>query len=415
MADVAMEMARRGYPVRVYTSASGYEDPAIQYPLIEMIRGVEVRRFQWASFGKKSILTRVLGTATFMVQALFAGLFTRDVGGIFFSTSPPLVGVMASIVGYIRGVPIAYWAMDLNPDQLIALGKLRPTDLSARLLEAVNRHILRRSALIVALDRFMAERLDRRDPALRLRDKMLIMPPWPHEQHILAPSALGESGDENPFRIRHGLVGKFVVMYSGNHSPSNPLKTLLGAAVRFKDDPDVRFLFVGGGSGKKEVDAVISSQGLSNVMSLPYQPLAELRHSLSAADVHVVSLGQEMVGIIHPCKAYGAMAAGRPLLYFGPRPSHIADILDTHPIGRCVAHGDVEAAASAIDELRRLGPDARADMGRKAQVVLRETLSQEMLCSRFCDRLELAIYRKSPLVGTEVPQPGAGSQVTQIA
>src|SRR5437762_11223864 len=28
----------------------------------------------------------------------------------------------------------------------------------------------------------------------------------------------------NPFRVKHGLVGKRVIMYSGNHSPANPLK-----------------------------------------------------------------------------------------------------------------------------------------------------------------------------------------------
>ncbi len=371
MADVAVEMARRGHSVRVYTSARGYEDPSIKYPPRKVMGGVEIRRLPLASFGKKSILTRILGTAAFMAQALFAGLLTGNLGGVFFSTSPPLVGVIASIVGAIRGVPIAYWAMDLNPDQLIALGKIKSTGPAARLLEAVNRHILRRSALIVALDRFMAGRLERRDPALRLRDRMLVMPPWPHEEHIIpvggasGSDAAAEAGGENPFRIRHALAGKFVVMYSGNHSPSNPLTTLLEAAVRLKNDPRVRFVFVGGGSGKKEVESVIREQALANALSLPYQPLAELRHSLSAADVHVVSLGQEMVGIIHPCKAYGAMAAGRPLLYFGPRPSHISDLLDAHPIGRDVAHGDVDAAVRAIDELARMDPAARADMGRR--------------------------------------------------
>jgi hypothetical protein len=33
-----------------------------------------------------------------------------------------------------------------------------------------------------------------------------------------------------------------------------------------------------------------------------------------------------MVGIIHPCKIYGAMAAAKPILYFGPQPSHITDL-----------------------------------------------------------------------------------------
>src|SRR6476646_9724469 len=86
MADVAVEMARRGHRVKVYASARGYEDPTRRYPLQETFRGVDIRRLDLASFGKKSILTRIVGTVSFMTQVLFRLLTERNVGGIFFST-----------------------------------------------------------------------------------------------------------------------------------------------------------------------------------------------------------------------------------------------------------------------------------------------------------------------------------------
>jgi glycosyltransferase involved in cell wall biosynthesis len=224
---------------------------------------------------------------------------------------------------------------------------------------------------------------------------MLIMPPWPHEEHLGGCGAVQPGADldrdANPFRARHGLAGKFVVMYSGNHSPSNPLDTLLEAARTFRDDPDLRFLFVGGGIGKRRVEEFIGEHGLTNALSLPYQPLAELQHSLSAADVHVVSLGKGMVGIIHPCKVYGAMAVGRPVLYFGPSPSHVADLLTEHRFGRQVRHGDVAGAVEAIRELRGTSPTGRDEMGCQGAEALRRLLSQEILCNQFCDRLERAL------------------------
>src|SRR5580704_7348759 len=137
MADVAVEMARRGHRVRVYASASGYDDPTQRYPKRENLHGVDVRRLPFASFGKKSILTRALGTFTFQFQVLLRGLFTPNLGGIFFSTSPPLIGVIAGMIGLVRRKPVAYWAMDLNPDQLIALGKLAPQSFTARFLEKI--------------------------------------------------------------------------------------------------------------------------------------------------------------------------------------------------------------------------------------------------------------------------------------
>jgi hypothetical protein len=391
MADVAFEMGRRGHRVIVYTANRGYEDPSVKYPPREFRHGVEIRRLAFSSFGKKNLIIRALGTLTFLVQCVVVALFTRNLRGIFFSTSPPLIGAAAGLAKMIRRVPIAYWAMDLNPDQLIAMGKVGRYSLTAKVLERVNRFILRRSDVVFALDRFMAGRLRQRGVT---ESKMVVMPPWPHEEHMDVPPDQAT----NPFRVGHGLAGKFVIMYSGNHSPANPLRTLLDAAVRLKADDSLRFLFVGGGLGKREVEQHIREHQLANAVSLRYQPLSELGNSLGAADVHVVSLGDNMVGIIHPCKIYGAMAVGRPILFIGPRPSHVSDILEEHGIGWHVSHGDVEGCVRAIEAARATAPAELARMGELARSVLRERVSQAMLCGRFCDVLE-RLY--APAIGAE--------------
>lgn len=395
MADVAVELARRGHRVRVYASARGYENPKLKYPKREDLKGVDVRRLGMASFGKKNIFLRVLGTASFLTQSAFLCLFTPNLQGIFFSTSPPLVGLAAVFAKWVRRVPIAYWAMDLNPDQLILSGRIKEKSATARVLEWVNRRILKNSDFIVALDRFMAGRLLKRGD---FEKKMLVMPPWPHEEHISPPPR-----EENPFRKAHGLGDKFVVMYSGNHSPANPLITLLDAAVALRERDDIRFLFVGGGLAKKDVERYIAEHGLKNVVSLPYQPLAELGNSLGAADVHVVSLGNAMVGVVHPCKIYGAMAVGRPILFLGPKPSHVTDILDRLENGKAVMHGDVEGCARAILELREASPASRGQMGRVGQQEVREHLSQSQMCGRFCDGLEKA-FRIEPAGTAPAPE-----------
>jgi glycosyltransferase involved in cell wall biosynthesis len=388
VADVAREMARRGYRVIVYASDRGYENPSLRYPAREVIDGVLVRRLPLSSFGKKNILTRLIGTASFHLQAFIRGLFTRRPDGIVFSTSPPLIGVAGALVGLLRRVPVVYWAMDLNPDQLLALGKIKSNSLIARFLERANRFILRRSAMIVALERFMVDRLERRR-GLRLGEKLRTIAPWPHENHI-------EPVDQstNPFRLRHDLAGKFVVMYSGNHSPSNPLSTLLQATLAFRNDPRVRFLFVGGGLAKRDIEQFARQQQLANVICLPYQPLADLRYSLSAADVHVVSLGEAMTGIIHPCKIYGAMAVGRPILYFGPAPSHVSDLLQEHQIGWHVTHGDVDGAVEAIRAAALAPPAMLQAMGRRAAETLAAQFTQARLCGQFCDELTRILQRQ---------------------
>src|SRR5438874_5032143 len=82
IADVAFELVRRGYKVRVYTANRGYDDPGVRYPQREILNGGDVRRMPLSSFGKKSIFTRVLGTASFMFQAVFRGLLMQTLAGV---------------------------------------------------------------------------------------------------------------------------------------------------------------------------------------------------------------------------------------------------------------------------------------------------------------------------------------------
>src|SRR5262245_45746980 len=109
VADAAVEMARRGYRVIVYTSARGYDDPSKKYPSRETLNGVEVRRLPLSSFGKSSIAVRLLAQWLFLIQAMVRGLFTRGLAGIIVSTSPPFCGFAGAMISRLRGVPVKYW------------------------------------------------------------------------------------------------------------------------------------------------------------------------------------------------------------------------------------------------------------------------------------------------------------------
>ena len=126
VADAAEEMERRGYAVVVYTSARGYDDPSRKYPSRETRNGVEVRRLPLSSFGKSSIPVRLVAQVLFLVQATARALLTRGLCGVVVSTSPPFCGAAGVVVSRLRGVPLKYWVMDLNPDQMVAMGKLGP-------------------------------------------------------------------------------------------------------------------------------------------------------------------------------------------------------------------------------------------------------------------------------------------------
>jgi glycosyltransferase involved in cell wall biosynthesis len=386
--DAAREMARRGWRVVVYASARGYDDPSRRYPRRETRGGVEVRRLPLASFGKSSLRARLAGGLVFLAQAALSALFTRRLGGVLVSTSPPMASLAGLVVAKLRRAPLAFWVMDVNPDQAVATGGVRPGSLPARLLEASNRAAARASRVVVLLDRYMAARVVAR---WGVAATAAVLPPWPLDDH-LAPVP----HEENPFRHRHGLDRAFVVMYSGNLSPVHPVTTVLEAARELAGDERIRFVFVGAGGGRAAVEEAVARDRLENVLLLPYQPLSELRYSLSAADLHLVTMGSEMVGIVHPCKVYGALRVARPVLFVGPAESHVGEILRASGAGWQVAHGNVEGLVARIREAAALPPKLRAALGAAGAEWLEESASKQLLCGRLCDLLEARFHPAGP-------------------
>jgi glycosyltransferase involved in cell wall biosynthesis len=379
MADVAEAMAKRGYDVRVLASRHGYENPREKYKHRECRSNVDVVRLPWSSFGKRSLAHRLIGQAMFLMQVTVHGILAKRLAKIVVSTSPPMAAVAAVVIASVRRVPISYWVMDLNPDQAIALRKVKRNGLLARSMRWLNRRVFAQAAQVIVLDRFMAERVRNQ---YDVRGQLEILPPWPHDNHLDAPVGA------NPFQVQYNPDGKFVVMYSGNHSLASPVTTLLAAALQMQDDPRLLFMFIGGGVGKREVDEAIATRRPTNIISLPYQPLEQIRYSLPTADVHAVTLGDDMVGMIHPCKIYGAMAIGKPILFVGPRPSHASELIERYDIGWQVDQGDVSGTIETLRRISSLPAANRAEMGERAQSAIREEYSKSQLCAALADVVE---------------------------
>jgi glycosyltransferase involved in cell wall biosynthesis len=377
MASAAEALAARGNQITVLTADRGYDNPSLRYERRETRGGVNVRRLPFSSLGKSTLPVRVAGMLSFLVQAALRALLMPKLDGILVTTSPPMAGPLLAIIARLRNVPLAFWAMDLNPEQAVALGKARADGLAARVFALGNRYLQSTAARVIALDRFMAARLEARGPH---RPPLKVLPPWP-----LEAERIGE-GSGASFRRDQGLEGKFVVMHSGNHSLAHPLSTLLSAARQLRDHPNLRFVFVGGGVGKQEVDAALL-EGLPNILSLPYQPLEKLGEVLAAADVHVVAMGDAMVGCVHPCKVYGALAASRPILYLGPEHSHVGEII-AKGAGLRISHGDTAGAIDAIKYLADCSPAERQKIGAANRQLASESFDAESMRAEFCDFIE---------------------------
>lgn len=364
LTDLATELSSQGHEVTVVASDRGYDNPANRFSRRELWKGIKIIRIPSLSFGKRTKFRRVLNFASFLTICSLRLLVLPRYDVVVALTSPPLISFLASLFVSIKGGRFCFWVMDLNPDEAIAAGWLKNDSLTARLLKQMLIHGLKRADRTVVLDRFMRDRLMRKGIDL---ERISVLPPWSHDDAVsYSPEGRRE------FRSAHGLNDKFVVMYSGNHSPCHPLDTLLEAALRLASRPEFAFCFVGGGSEQTKVREFAQRHSLDNVICLPYEPMDKLAGSLSAADLQVVVMGDAFVGIVHPCKIYNIMSIGLPTLYIGPQQSHIADLAETLEPRQLLMtrHGDVFGVVQQIFEVAEEPPRLKAGEERFSKAIL---------------------------------------------
>jgi glycosyltransferase involved in cell wall biosynthesis len=100
-----------------------------------------------------------------------------------------------------------------------------------------------------------------------------------------------------------------------------------------------------------------------------------LAQSLSAADVHLVSLRPDLEGLIVPSKFYGITAVGRPAIFIGDADGEIARLNARYDCGVTVPPGDGAALARVVCDFAESSV-RRVQLGRKARAAFEGSFEQ---------------------------------------
>jgi glycosyltransferase involved in cell wall biosynthesis len=323
----------------------------------ERHRGIEILRARGTRFSKRRFAGRFSNYVSYFLSACYAGLRLDRPDVVVACTDPPIIGLAGYLAARRFGVPFVMSYRDIFPEVARLLEDFQSESVN-RVLQGVNCFLVRRADRVVALGATMRQRLIEgkgADPA-----KTLIIPDWADCAEIVpGPKA-------NPFSVANGLTEKFVVMHSGNIGLSQSLETLVDAAARLREYPEIEVVFVGEGVKKAGLMDRARALELGNVRFLPYQPVEKLTESFAAADVFVVSLKVGMAGYIVPSKLYGILAAGRPYVAAVEEASEVTGITAKYDCGLLARPGDAGDLADKIlvlyrdrERARQLGANAR--------------------------------------------------------
>jgi putative colanic acid biosynthesis glycosyltransferase WcaI len=342
-----------GHQVTVITSAPNFPEGTV-YPgyrnswhVVEVMDGVRVVRVKTYITRNEGFVRRILDYLSYMCSSFWMA-FGEPKPDVIISSSPHLfVAYAGCLHAILRRIPHVIEVRDLWPASLLENAGIRP-GLTYRILERSELMLYRRSARVIALSPAIADDIVARGIPRQKVDTIInganleLFTPRPVDRAVLE---------------RFQLSGRFVVGYIGTIGLSHGLEYAIRAFRQLEGTPALLFI-VGVGAAKEDLESLVRSEGIRNVVFAPRQLREDVPAHWSVCQVSLIHLRDaEVFRTVIPSKIFESMAMGLPIIYAGPQGPG-ADLVRHRGVGIVVPPEQPAQLAQAVqllmtDDVRR--------------------------------------------------------------
>lgn len=378
--DFASGLAERGHEVTVLTGKPNYPGGRLYpgYGFLGQTRerhgDVEVVRVPLVPRGSGSGLRMSLNYLSYALFASVLGpLLCRGRYDLVFvcQLSPFTVALPGLVFKYLKRAPMMLWVQDLWPESLEESGAVR----SKRVLGwvgALVSYTYRRCEAVLIQAEGMRPRVVGRgaNPA-----GVSYFPNW--AEALYGPVELEEAASE-----RREMPDGFRVVFAGNIGAAQSFGTILAAAEKLKDHPEIRWVVFGDGRMRSAAEERVRRSGLSgHVFFLGSRPVEKMPRYFTLADALLVTLGRRPIfALTMPVKLQSYLASGRPIIACAD--GETARAVEDSDAGLTAPAEDADALAAAVLKLYETPPEERAEMGRRGRAYFERHFEREMLLDR---------------------------------
>ena len=373
LTDVARAIDPESHAVTVLCGKSVYGAvDSISPPPAKIVQCADIA-FSRGKFG------RVVSYASFLLAATAQGIRGPKPAVVLTLTTPPLISLVGTLLKSLRGARHFIWEMDVYPDIAVDLNVLKPKAMVTRLIGFLADLPRKRADGIIALGDDMKSRLIARGiPA----EKISVAENWADGDEIVP----------QPFPD-----GPLVVHYSGTFGLAHEERTIALTMRQLRNDDRFRFVFVGGGARRAALEEFCRGEEIHNAEFRLYASRSELSSSFAEGHVGLVTQIPETEGAVVPSKSYGIMAAGRPMLYVGPRTATPARLLARHDCGWRIEPGNPDGMVRLLHRLEQDRGLVR-EAGARARTAFEQYYDRQIGVDRILSILGLAETLRSPRV-----------------
>ncbi|MBX3349516.1 MAG: glycosyltransferase family 4 protein [Nitrospira sp.] len=346
--------------------------------------GITIIRVWTYVTANEGFLKRTLNYVSYMAAAIVAAPFIQK-ADIVISTSPQFFnGLAGYVVSRMKRVPWVLEIRDLWPESILAVGVIK------------NPFIIH---LLEWLELFAYRQADRIVPVTDAFQRYIEGKGIPKEKISVIKNGADLTlykpvTGTNRLAELLGVQGKFVAAYLGTHGMAHHLETVLYAAQRLREYPDIVLILAGDGAERQRLAALRNKLGLDNVLMLDQQPKEQMPWLWALSDVSLILLKKsDLFKTVIPSKIFESMAMEKPIILGVEGES--ADIVRAADAGYCIEPENTEELVTRLIELHR-DEALRRKFG---------TNGRKHVCSYY-DRIELAKRFEDALEATHSKKRG---------
>ncbi len=349
----------------------------------EEIDGIHVVRTWMYLTSNQGFVRRTLNYVLFGVAAVLASL---RVGrpDVVVATSPQFFcGLAGAVVSWLKWRPFVLEVRDLWPDSIVQLGQLESRPV-IRALEALETALYQSASGIVVNSRAFIDHIASRGIP---RERIELV------YNGIDPALFQTQPADSALLAEHGLEGKHIVAYIGTLGLAHGLLTIVEAAERLRDEPEIAFVLIGEGADRERIEREARKRKLTNMHWIGLRPREEIPRWIASSAVLLVMLRDLPVfRSVIPSKLFEFWALERPIVLAAPD-GECRKLLAESESGYAIAPEDPAALEAVIREILA-DPAGAAQRARRGREHVERDFLRDALARRMSDFIERTIHAR---------------------
>ena len=323
--------------------------------------GVKIRRAFEIPRGNNSNFRIFINYVSFPIASLFhvPRLLTKKYDKIvLYQLSPVLMSIAGILVGKIKRIETTMYVLDLWPENLFSVLKVRNTWVR-KLAAVVSTWHYRHVDKLVVL-------------SSRMQDRLQVITNFAPGRIMVLPQACEKiyevkvRDDDLEARFNQG----FNILFAGNISPAQSFQTVIEAAkeLEHRKLTDINWIIVGDGMSREWLEKEIKMAGLEKRFFFEgFKPIAEVPKYTGVADLLIGCLVKsELLEATIPAKVMSYFASGKPMVL--AMDGEVQELVNNTI--KCGLAGPTEDAVKLADNIAKIHAmpkTEREQMGQRGQ------------------------------------------------